>query len=274
MRYLIAIFFPWISFFTIKRPYAAIVCLLIPVVSWIFCIYSFFVISLFAVPLIWFVFIVEWPLTIVWAILSINKYESYVEQKKQYDQRVFNLELISAVSKESLDNSKLQQLTEPQLPKNNDRLILGIFSVIIVLSIIVFIIVASISLTKFRAEANTVHTTHNDLAVESHDNSTTTVIRQNSTTTVSSISKTTTDQVNTKKQKASKNTSIKKTHSNKEQYLQRDNLISIISVYQVSPGSFTVVYMENGQPPKTLITKRQPSSDSISKAELIKLQSR
>jgi hypothetical protein len=50
MRYLIALFLPWLVFFTIGRPFQGILCLILQLT------------------------LIGWPIAALWAILSTNRY--------------------------------------------------------------------------------------------------------------------------------------------------------------------------------------------------------
>lgn len=50
MRYLIAILLPFVSFFTIGKPFSAIFCLILQVL------------------------LIGWPIAAIWAVLSVNKF--------------------------------------------------------------------------------------------------------------------------------------------------------------------------------------------------------
>ncbi|QDH14966.1 YqaE/Pmp3 family membrane protein [Oecophyllibacter saccharovorans] len=51
LRVLIAFFAPWLTFFTIGRPIAGIVCLLLQV------------------------FLIGWPIAAIWAFMALRKYD-------------------------------------------------------------------------------------------------------------------------------------------------------------------------------------------------------
>lgn len=50
MRFLIAILLPWLSFFTIGKPFTAIICLILQLT------------------------LIGWPIAAIWALFSVNNY--------------------------------------------------------------------------------------------------------------------------------------------------------------------------------------------------------
>lgn len=52
MRLLICIFIPWLGFFTIGRPFAGIICLILQL------------------------FLIGWPIAAIWAVYSLSQYEN------------------------------------------------------------------------------------------------------------------------------------------------------------------------------------------------------
>lgn len=62
MRILIAIFFPWLAFFTIHRPLAGILCLVLQMT------------------------LIGWLPAAIWAVFSVNQYYTDKKMEKFYQQ--------------------------------------------------------------------------------------------------------------------------------------------------------------------------------------------